>query len=98
MEQKAEGDLLESGADVRADVLKAGHHGSRGASCEAWLTQLQPETTVLCCGRNNRYGHPHEETLQRLEAAGTEIRCTAEEGAVCIELGSRKKRKLALPY
>lgn len=79
-------------------LLKAGHHGSRGASCEAWLTQLQPETTVLCCGRNNRYGHPHEDTLQRLEAAGTEIRCTAEEGAVCIELGSRKKRKLALPY
>ena len=58
MEQKAEGDLLESGADVRADVLKAGHHGSPTSSSEAFLTAVQPSVAVISVGADNDYGHP----------------------------------------
>ena len=53
MEQKAEGDLLESGADVHADVLKAGHHGSPTSSSEAFLTAVQPSVAVISVGADN---------------------------------------------
>lgn len=68
MEQKAEGDLLESGADVHADVLKAGHHGSPTSSSEAFLTAVQPSVAVISVGADNDYGHPGADVLARLEA------------------------------
>ena len=64
------------------DVLKAGHHGSSTSSGEEFLQALRPEYTVISCGRNNRYGHPHRETVEALEAIGTEIYSTAVSGAV----------------
>ena len=53
MEQKAEGDLLESSADVRADVLKVGHHGSPTSSSKAFLTAVQPSVAVISVGADN---------------------------------------------
>ncbi len=66
-------------------VLKAAHHGSRNSTPEALLDQLKPFLTVISCGRDNRYGHPHEELLERLEACGTHILQTAQWGAVRME-------------
>ena len=63
-------------------ILKAGHHGSSTSSGEEFLQALRPEYTVISCGRNNRYGHPHRETVEALEAIGTEIYSTAVSGAV----------------
>lgn len=73
MEQKAEGDLLESGADVRADVLKAGHHGSPTSSSEAFLTAVQPSVAIISVGADNDYGHPTEAALNRLSACGIPV-------------------------
>lgn len=64
------------------DVLKAGHHGSRYSSSAEFLQQVQPQFTVLSCGRGNRYGHPHEETLERLQAVGSQNLRTDELGCV----------------
>ena len=64
------------------DVLKAGHHGSRYSSSPEFLQQVQPELTVLSCGRGNRYGHPHAETLERLQAVGSAVARTDEQGCV----------------
>lgn len=58
--------LLESGAELRADVLKVAHHGSRYSSDADFLAAVAAETAVLSCGANNLYGHPHAETLERL--------------------------------
>ena len=66
------------------DVLKVGHHGSSGASSEAFLDAVRPVIGLISCGRNNRYGHPHEETLERLETAGVRWYCTKEVGAVIL--------------
>lgn len=66
------------------DVLKVGHHGSSGASSEAFLDAVRPVIGMISCGRNNRYGHPHEETLERLETAGVRWYCTKEVGAVIL--------------
>ncbi len=62
-------------------VLKAGHHGSRFATSETMLEILQPRLTVISCGKNNIYGHPSPELLERLETAGVEIHRTDREGA-----------------
>ena len=64
------------------DVLKAGHHGSRYSSSPEFLQQVQPELTVLSCGRGNRYGHPHAETLERLRDVGSSVARTDEQGCV----------------
>lgn len=84
MEQKAEGDLLESGADVHADVLKAGHHGSPTSSSEAFLTAVQPSVAVISVGADNDYGHPGADVLARLEALNAEIYRTDTQGEIII--------------
>ena len=84
MEQKAEGDLLESGADVHADVLKAGHHGSPTSSSEAFLTAVQPSVAVISVGADNDYGHPGTDVLARLEALNAEIYRTDTQGEIII--------------
>ncbi len=66
-------------------VLKAGHHGSKYSSSSDFLEQVSPKYTVISCGVRNRYGHPHEETLERLQALGTKVLRTDEMGAVKLE-------------
>ena len=66
MTAKAEKELIEDGANIKCDVLKVGHHGSSGSSCYQFLYEAEPKLGVISCGRDNDYGHPHEETLSRL--------------------------------
>jgi|GEM_PF-616209 len=58
---------------ISLDLLKVAHHGSSGATSEAFLTYFQPKKAVISCGRNNRYGHPHRETMERLSEAGADV-------------------------
>ena len=78
--------LVESGQIPAADILKVAHHGSRYSSCEAFLRKMGGGTAVISCGRKNRYGHPAEETLERLEAAGFTVYRTDLQGAVLLDL------------
>lgn len=63
-------------------VLKAGHHGSHYSSSMEFLEQVQPKLTVISCGRGNRYGHPHQKTLERLQAIGSNVVRTDELGCI----------------
>lgn len=72
------------------DILKVAHHGSRNSSSEALLAQLTPQLSVISCGENNGYGHPHKETLERLKDKGCKVLSTSEYGAVSIEFGKEK--------
>lgn len=65
--------MLQAGADLRADLLKVGHHGSKGSSGEAFLSAVRPRWAVLSCGARNRYGHPHQEAVARLERVGAAL-------------------------
>ena len=62
-EHEAEADILANGIDIKADVYKAGHHGSRTASGEEFLEAVKPEIVVVSCGEDNSYGHPHADIL-----------------------------------
>ena len=84
MTRTAEKELLESGADVKCDVLKVGHHGSSGSTSYRFLYEAEPKIAVISCGKNNDYGHPHEETLSRLSDAGVTVYRTDQLGTVVI--------------
>ena len=56
-----------------ADILKVGHHGSRTSSAQEFIIGVLPEIAVISAGRNNSYGHPHQETLATLEKYGISI-------------------------
>lgn len=84
MTAKAEKELIADGADVKCDVLKVGHHGSSGSSCYQFLYEAEPKLAVISCGRDNDYGHPHEETLSRLRDAGVTVYRTDELGSIVI--------------
>lgn len=65
-------------------VFKAGHHGSKYSNSEELLRHIQPQLSIISCGFNNRYGHPHQETIERLQAVGSQIFRTDLQG--CIQL------------
>lgn len=64
--------ISENGTALDADVLKAGHHGSRTSSSSPFLNAVTPEVVIISLGAGNTYGHPHQEALDRISAAGTE--------------------------
>lgn len=90
--KRAEKDLLEALGDYgigNVTVLQGAHHGSKYSNSKELLEMIQPEVTVISCGRNNSYGHPHEETLDRLEEVGSVILTTPEHGAIYVEFGRK---------
>lgn len=84
MENNAEEDLIYDGADLKATVLKVGHHGSSTSSSPAFLKKVSPLAAVIQCGKDNSYGHPHEETLERLSKYTDKIYRTDESGTIMI--------------
>jgi len=56
----------EQESTIKSDVLKLGHHGSRTSSSLLWLEEVNPKVAIISAGRDNRYGHPHKELLDRL--------------------------------
>ena len=84
MEKTAETDLVNSGVNLRADVLQVGHHGSSTSTGYLFLNSVLPEMAVISCGVNNKYGHPHEETLSILRDAGVDVYRTDMQGTITI--------------
>ena len=68
----------------KVDVLVVGHHGSKYATSAELLDAVQPETAVISVGRNNSYGHPTQEVLDRLAEAGCTVHRTDQEGTILI--------------
>jgi beta-lactamase superfamily II metal-dependent hydrolase len=66
---EAENQIMKEGYDVNADILKVGHHGSRTASGASFINAVSPAISVIEVGAGNDYGHPHKDTLDRLEKA-----------------------------
>jgi len=90
MEDNLENFLISFGDNVKSDVLKIGHHGSKTSTSEKFLGLVNPELAVISAGKNNKYGHPHQEVTNRL--AGFEIPTlrTDEKGTIVIESDGEK--------
>jgi len=67
---------------LRSDVLKAGHHGSKTSSSQAFVSAVDPEFVVISSGKDNRYGHPHKEVLDTFENFGAEVLQTSQSGRI----------------
>jgi len=74
------------------EVLKVAHHGSKNSTPKELLAILKPKISIISCGLNNSYGHPHEELLERLEAVESQTYKTAECGAVTIWTDGKEMR------
>lgn len=72
-EYAAESSLLASGADLHADVLKVGHHGSDTSTSGQFLDAVRPAYAIISVGKGNAYGHPAQDVLDRLRASGCTI-------------------------
>ena len=84
-EKEVEKELLNSGVDLSADVIKLGHHGSKTSSTEKYLKAVSPSVGIVSCGKENSYGHPHGEVLERLDKLGIDVYITALQGSITAE-------------
>ena len=66
LEENSESSILESGLITRVDILKVAHHGSKTSSSQAFLSRVQPETSLISLGANNQFNHPSPEVIKRL--------------------------------
>jgi competence protein ComEC len=88
VELDAQAELLGTGTDLRAEVLKVPHHGSR-YSAEEFLAAVRPRVAIVSVGANNRYGHPSQHTLDELTEAGARVMRTDLKGDIAVLGGPR---------
>ncbi|EAF0470755.1 MBL fold metallo-hydrolase, partial [Listeria monocytogenes] len=84
---EANGEMGISEQPIKADILKVGHHGSKTSSSKEFIQKVKPTFAVISCGLNNRFGHPHEETINTLETAGVTILRTDVQGEIIYTFG-----------
>lgn len=86
--------VKEYGEMLRSDILKAGHHGSKTSTGDAFLGVVDPEVVVISAGKDNSYGHPHAEVLENIFESGATAVSTAEIGTITfVSDGIRVRRK-----
>ena len=91
------GDVQNEGEEAAAGLidgsytlLQVAHHGSKNSSISEFLEAARPRIAVISCGRNNRYGHPHEEAIERLRQYTDKIYTTVDAGAITVVSNGKK--------
>lgn len=83
-EAPAEGEMLDAKLDLKAQILKLGHHGSSSSSTIPFLAAVDPEIAIWSAGKDNTYGHPHPSTLNHLAQLGITVYGTAVDGTILV--------------
>lgn len=84
IDKQAEQNIILQGGNVEANVLKVSHHGSRSATGQEFLANVQPQIAVISIGKDNKYGHPHQEVLSNLLEFGIKVMRTDQIGDIKI--------------
>ncbi len=87
--KEGERNLISSGELGKYSILKAGHHGSKNSSGEDFLDITKPFIGVVSCGKNNTYGHPNRETIERFNERGSRIYRTDRDGEIIVRIRDR---------
>lgn len=77
--------------ETELTILKVAHHGSKNSTSEEFLKAANPKIAIISCGKGNRYGHPHEETLERLEKVDIPWFCTKDYGAIIVTVDDKSR-------
>lgn len=88
IDRAAEQSMLASPLAVRTDWLQAPHHGSHSSSSWPFVERLAPRSVLISRGRNNAFGHPHPQVMERYRRLGSQVYDSAEQGAVRLQLGA----------
>ncbi len=88
----AEASIMEFAGDIRSGVLKVAHHGSSDSTSDSWLDEVSPQVAVISVGRNNPFGHPSRQVLERLTARGIKACRTDQDGAVEVSFADGRPR------
>lgn len=98
-EAKSEDEILEYYEnEIASDVLKVGHHGSSSSTSEEFLEAVNPRYAVISAGKDNQYGHPHDEIIARLEEKNIEILRTDESGTIIFSADADGNFKYEMEY
>ncbi len=90
-ESKTEQNILESGVvDIKADVIKLGHHGSSSSNTREYIRAINPTYAVITVGKGNKYGHPHREVLTLMKKEGITVYRTDEQGSIVAVSNGKK--------
>lgn len=92
-EDISENEMLNAKANIRANVLKVGHHGSHSSTTPKFLDAVNPDIAVISCGVDNSYGHPHKETLSALNARHITVYRTDEDGSIILTSDGKNIQK-----
>lgn len=84
-QELSENEMLKAGYNLKADVLKVGHHGSHTSSSVAFLDKVQPKYAVISVGKGNSYGHPANTTIDKLTNVGAKVYRTDQSGTIVAE-------------
>jgi competence protein ComEC len=85
IEKEAEDTLVKSGINLRAEVLKIPHHGSKTSSTERFIDAVQPSFAIVSVGERSRFGHPHAMVLERYQKRKVKLLQTGREGMIAVE-------------
>jgi len=85
VENEGEEHLIQNLQGKTFQVLKVAHHGSKNSSTKEFLQVVRPQIGLISAGKENSYGHPHQETIERLEAVNCVILQTEQEGAITLK-------------
>ncbi len=92
-EETSENEMLTQNYDLKADILKVGHHGSSSSTTESFLKAVSPKYAVISVGKENDYGHPHKEVLKKLSYCDICVLRTDESGTIIFTTDGKKLRR-----
>lgn len=81
-ESTVEKSILEGGEEIKAQILKIAHHGSKSSTSKEFLDFIKPTYALISCGNGNKYNHPHKETIDKLNNEGIKVFRTDQIGNV----------------
>ena len=96
-EHESEAMMCDSGIDLNCDVLVPGHHGSATATSWEFLQKTVPEYAVISCGKENKYGHPDKDTMDKLKSMEIQVYRTDKQGTVVVTSDGKKLSWSASP-
>jgi competence protein ComEC len=89
VEKEGEAAILNSKSDLRSDVVKVPHHGSRTSSTESFVAATHPRLAVISVGLTSIFGHPSQQVVERWRASGAEVLTTGRRGTITVTTDGR---------